>query len=186
MNYACLKRNSFVDNEFEIKPISINDIEQIRLWRNSQMDVLRQRKYITSAEQLDYYNNVLLPTLSKEWPTQIIFSYFKNKILIGYGGLVHISWEDRRSEMSFLLDPDVCGLDSIYEDYFLRFINFMIDLNFRELNFHKIFTETYSHRTFHISVLVKAGFILEGVLRDHVLIKNRFTNSLIHSIVEDV
>ena len=186
MKYTCLKKNSFIDNEFEIRPISINDIEQIRLWRNKQMDVLRQKKSITVSEQIAYYNNVLLATLSQEFPNQIIFSYFKDKILIGYGGLVHISWEDKRAEMSFLLNPDLISNEGIYEQYFLKFISFMTEVNFNELGFHKIFTETYSHRTFHISVLVKAGLELEGVLRDHIVIDNMYINSLIHSIIKNV
>lgn len=186
MKYNSLKSHSFIEDGFEIRPISIKDIEQIRIWRNKQMDVLRQKKIITSSEQIAYYNNVLLPTLSQEFPNQIIFSYFKDKILIGYGGLVHISWEDKRSEMSFLLNPDLISNESIYEQYFLKFINFMREVNFNELGFHKIFTETYSHRTFHISVLVKAGFELEGVLRDHIVINNMHINSLIHSIIKNV
>jgi len=186
MKYICLKSDSFVDKEFEIRPISINDIEEIRLWRNKQMDVLRQKKIITSSEQMAYYNNVLLPTLSQQFPTQIIFSYFKNNILIGYGGLVHISWEDKRSEMSFLLNPNLIYNESQYEQYFLKFIDFMKIINFNELRFHKLFTETYSHRTFHINILIKAGFELEGVLRDHIVINNVYINSLIHSIIKNV
>jgi hypothetical protein len=186
MKYTCLKRNSFIDNEFEIRPISINDIEKIRLWRNQQMDVLRQKNSITSSEQALYYNNVILPTLKQEFPNQIIFSYFKDKLLVGYGGLVHISWEDKRSEMSFLLNPDFIAIESIYEQFFLKFINFMKEVNFNELDFHKIFTETYSHRSFHISVLEKAGFEIEGVLRDHVVINKTYINSLIHSIIKNV
>lgn len=186
MEYTCLKNNSFKDNEFEIRPISINDIEQIRRWRNKQMDVLRQKKSITFSEQILYYNSVLLPTFSQAFPNQIIFSYFKNKNLIGYGGLVHISWENKRSEMSFLLNPNFIATENIYEEYFLQFINFMKEVNFNELNFHKIFTETYSQRSFHISVLEKAGFVLEGVLRDHVVINNIYINSLIHSLIKYV
>jgi hypothetical protein len=186
MKYTCLKKNSFIDSEFEIRPISINDIEQIRQWRNNQMDVLRQKKSISVSEQVVYYNNVLLPTLSQEFPNQLIFSYFKDKILIGYGGLVHISWENKRSEMSFLLNPKFTVIDNLYEEYFLKFIDFMKEVNFNELNFHKIFTETYSHRSFHISLLIKAGFKLEGVLHDHVIINKTYTNSLIHSFIRDV
>ena len=186
MNYNCLKSNSFIDDGFEIRPISINDIELIRNWRNAQMDVLRQKKIITSSEQLLYFSNILLPTFREEFPSQIIFSYFKDKTLIGYGGLVHISWQDKRSEMSFLLNPDLIKNKSIYEQYFLKFIEFMKVINFTQIDFHKIFTETYSHRSFHISVLEKAGFELEGVLRDHVLINEKYINSLIHSIVKNV
>ncbi len=178
--------NTFIDGEFEIRPISINDIEQIRLWRNMQMDVLRQKRKITRSEQIHYFNSVLLPSLTQEYPGQIIFSYFKSKNLIGYGGLVHISWEDKRSEMSFLLNPKLLNVENIYEDYFTQFIDFMKEVNFSILDFHKMFTETYSHRSFHISILEKAGFELEGILRDHIIIDKKYFHSLIHSIIKNV
>lgn len=186
MKYNCLKCNSFVDGEFEIRPISINDIEQIRFWRNMQMDVLRQKRVITSSEQIVYFNDILLPLLTQEFPEQIIFSYFKSNILIGYGGLVHLSWEDKRAELSFLLDPEFVRLENLYEEYFLTFINFMKEVSFKELDFHKLFTETYSHRSFHISILEKAGFEMEGILRDHIIIEKKYFNSLIHSIIKNV
>jgi RimJ/RimL family protein N-acetyltransferase len=186
MVYKCLKSNFLTDNYFEIKPISIDDIEQIRIWRNKQMHVLRQKKTITNSEQVTYFNNILLPAFNQEYPSQIIFSYFKDNILIGYGGLVHISWEDKRSEMSFLLNPELVEIENIYDQYFSKFIDFMKEINFSILNFHKLFTETYSHRFFHISILEKSGFELEGVLRDHIIIDKKYFNSLIHSIIKNV
>jgi RimJ/RimL family protein N-acetyltransferase len=186
MKYKCLKYNILIDNEFEIRPILIDDIEKIRLWRNKQMDVLRQSKLITFSEQINYFNNVLIPTFNQNNPKQLIFSYFKNNLLIGYGGLVNISWEDKRSELSFLLNPEFVPMEYIYEQYFLKFIDFMKEINFSILKFHKIFTETYSHRSFHISILEQAGFKLEGTLRDHVIIENKYHNSLIHSIISNV
>ena len=86
MKYTCLKKNSIKDTGFEIRPIALEDIEQIRLWRNKQLDVLRQKKIITSSEQIFYYKNVLFPTFNQEFPDQIIFSYFKDNFLIGWVG----------------------------------------------------------------------------------------------------
>jgi len=186
MKYTCLKKNSIKDTGFEIRPIALEDIEQIRLWRNKQLDVLRQKKIITSSEQIFYYKNVLFPTFNQEFPDQIIFSYFKDNFLIGYGGLVHISWENKRSEMSFLLNPELVEIENIYDQYFSKFIDFMKEINFSILNFHKLFTETYSHRFFHISILEKSGFELEGLLRDHIIIDKKYFNSLIHSIIKNV
>ena len=186
MEYSCLKRNILVNEEFQIKPISKNDIESIRLWRNMQMDVLRQKKAITRSEQINYFDNVMLPLFSHECPSQIIFSYFKGETLIGYGGLVHISWEDKRSEMSFLVNPKFLSNSETYEEYFSKFINLIREVNFSILGFRKLFTETYCHRYFHISILERNGFELEGVLRDHVIINNKYFNSLIHSIINNV
>ena len=186
MNYRCLNKNILIRGDFQIKPISINDIENIRLWRNMQMDVLRQKKEISAAQQVDYFNSNIKPTFNQDFPGQIIFSYFKNNVHIGYGGLVHISWEDKRSELSFLLNPIFISDKIVYANYFLEFIHFMKDVNFNILKFHRIFTETYSHRIFHIKILEKGGFKLEGIMRGHNFINNQYVDSLIHSIIRDV
>ena len=73
MVYKCLKSNFLKDNLFEIKPISIDDIEQIRIWRNMQMQVLRQKKIISSSEQINYFKTTLLPSFRQKNPRQIIF-----------------------------------------------------------------------------------------------------------------
>ena len=147
---------------------------------------IETKKNISSLEQINYFNTTLLPSFSQQNPSQVIFSYFKDEFLIGYGGLVHISWEDKRSEMSFLLNPELVNVENIYEEYFTKFIDFMKEVNFSILDFHKLFTETYSHRSFHISILEKAGFELEGILRDHIIIEKKYFNSLIHSIIKNV
>ena len=85
-----------------------------------------------------------------------------------------------------LLNPELVEIENIYDQYFSKFIDFMKEINFSILNFHKLFTETYSHRFFHISILEKSGFELEGLLRDHIIIDKKYFNSLIHSIIKNV
>lgn len=186
MLYKCLKNNIINENGFEIKPVSIDDIELIRVWRNHQMDVLRQKREISKLEQVKYFEENIAVLYNEEKPSQLIFSYFKDDILVGYGGLVNLSWDDRRAEMSFLLNPLFVKNNILYKQYFSQFITFMKQINFDQLAFHKLFTETYEHRNYHISILVESGFVLEGILKDHVCLKNKFFNSLIHSIIYNV
>ena len=42
-----------------LKPISKNDIEQIRIWRNEQVSFLRQTNLINSHEQISYFNDIV-------------------------------------------------------------------------------------------------------------------------------
>lgn len=186
MNYKCLQNNTFHFNSFSIKPIDSSEIEQIRIWRNAQMNVLRQKQSISVEQQIIYFERFIWPLFEKSEPHQILFSFYKNDKFLGYGGLVHISWADRRAEMSFLVNPSYTKCDISYEKFLSSFISLIKKVVYDELNFHKLYTETYANRTFHISVLEKNGFVLEGVLRDHVIINEKFTNSLIHSILNYV
>ena len=186
MEYKCLKNNILKENSFLLKPLTMEDMELIRLWRNQQMDVLRQKKEISKSEQISYFEKNIVTLFDKEKPSQLLFSYFKDNILVGYGGLVHLSWDDKRAEMSFLLNPIYIKNDNIYKEYFSQFIAFMKQINFDQLFFHKLFTETYEHRNFHINILVDSGFQLEGILRDHVYLNKKYFNSLIHSTINDI
>ena len=103
-NYKFLKKRIF-SNNFSIENIKKNEIEQIRIWRNDSIKFLRQNRKISKKEQILYFKkNIYEQTLSKR-PKQILFAFKKDNILIGYGGLVHISWENKNAELSLLLDP---------------------------------------------------------------------------------
>jgi hypothetical protein len=49
--YAILDSGIWWDSEYNISSIQKEDAESIRLWRNDQMDALRQCKNITEFEQ---------------------------------------------------------------------------------------------------------------------------------------
>ena len=49
-------------------------------------------------------------------------SWLSNNELIGYGGLVNISWENLRGEISFLLKTDVANTKKDYDEYFPNFL----------------------------------------------------------------
>lgn len=166
---------------YKIRTVQPDDIECIRRWRNAQMVVLRQKREISTAEQLMYFEQQIWPSLDDPYPQNLLLAYFFNNQLIGYGGLVHIAWEHLRAEVSFLLDParvndPLCN----YVDDFLAFLELIKTLAFDDLNLQRLFTETYSTRVNHIRVLEAADFILEGVLRRHVILDGRPVDSLIH------
>jgi RimJ/RimL family protein N-acetyltransferase len=179
MNYTCLTNKRFELNEFALESIRTEDIEKIRNWRNAQLDVLRQDKIITEEEQIKYFKEHIWPETIKNEPRQILFSYFQKDVLIGYGGLVHISWKDLRAEISFLINPD----NSSDEDYYLFFSSYLTlikSVAFDDLKFNRLFTETFDIRKFHISILESNGFIREGILKEHVIINDRYVDSIFH------
>ena len=164
-----------------IRPIHSDDSEEIRNWRNNQREVLRQRHLLTQREQDVYFNEVVKASFIAKNPHQVLVSVENQNDLVAYGGLVHISWEDQRAELSFLTN----GLlgDSLYERYFTVFINYIFSIAKNDLRLHRIYTETYSFRRHHISILEKNGLRKEGELTDHVRVTNRFYDSILHGAV---
>lgn len=185
MEYKVLNKNKFQFDVFSIVPLREEDIFLIKNWRNSQMDVLRQKVELTDSGQLNYFNNAVKPLFSQLYPNQILFSYLKDDQCIGYGGLTNIDWESKRAEMSFLLNIEHVKNNELYEKEFSIFIYLIKRVLFEDLNFNRIFTETYDIRSLHISILEKNGFLLEGRMREHIQINNKFVDSLIHGFLKE-
>lgn len=178
--YRCLKKNIFIHDNWSLVPLREKDIMNIIKWRNAQMDVLRQQRIISPEQQISYYREKIHPCFLEDQPQQILFSYLENNICVGYGGLTNIDWFSKRVELSFLINPVVKESDEKYSILFSQFINLIFQVVFDDLEFNRIYTETYNIRPLHISTLEKNGFFCEGRLKEHVLIKGCYTDSLIH------
>ncbi|WP_394992724.1 GNAT family N-acetyltransferase [Emticicia sp.] len=178
--YKCLEKQRFDLNEFSLIPIRSEDILKIRVWRNDQMKILRQNEYITEEKQIAYYENQIVPNFNSEHPKQLLFSYFKNNELIGYGGLVHFSWLDKRAEISFLLNTKFINDSKIHDLYFENYLHLIQKVAFEDLKLNRLHTEVYDTRQHHVDILENCGFILEGRLRNHIFIDERMVDSLLH------
>jgi RimJ/RimL family protein N-acetyltransferase len=166
-----------------LRAVEPQDIESIRQWRNGQMDVLRQSKPISSEEQERYFAENVWPEMETEEPRQILLAIERSGVLIGYGGLVHISWADSRAEISFLLDPKAEKHPALRKEVFSDFMKLLQSLAFVDLHIKRLWTETYAMRHAHIEVLERSGFQLEGRMRNHILINGEVIDSLIHGLI---
>lgn len=187
--YNCLMHDSLVlENSPILKlasttlvPFRYEDIFSVKDWRNAQMNVLRQKYLLTDTDQEEYYLNSILPSFSMKNPKQLLYSYLINDECIGYGGLVNLSWEDARAEVSFLLNPTCKEYSQLFSD----FLTLIKQLSFKHLKLNKIFTETFDIRPQHVSVLEENGFKLEGRLKKHTLIDGEYVDSLIHGCLKN-
>ena len=68
---------------------------------------LRQDKPLTQKFQDNYFNETVARLFDQDKPNQILFSYLKNDKCIGYGGLVHINWIERKAEVSFIMETSL-------------------------------------------------------------------------------
>lgn len=185
MNYKVLKRNQLADAEgYRLAVIRPEDIESIRIWRNGQIDVLRQKKPITEEEQKSYFDQQIWPTLTQHEPKQILFSLFYKDQLIGYGGLTGIDWEAKRGEISFLVNPERIKNEQIYRQDYTHFLRLLSRMAFEDLNFHRLFTETFEFRKKHMAILEAFGFKPEGVMREHVFKQGRWHHSIFHGLLK--
>ncbi len=185
-SYNCLSVQEYLYNDYKLSPICDENISSIMKWRNEQMNILRQNELLTKEKQIAYYEKSIWPTMLQNRPNQILFGlYYKNEF-VGYGGLVHISWMDNRAEVSFLVNTERLKDNTIYESDMTNYLSLIKKVAFGNLKFNRLFTETYDIRPLHISILEKSGFVLEGRMKEHTFIDNKYIDSLIHGCLNTV
>ena len=100
--YKALNKQVYKSGNYTITPLRFEDRLDIMKWRNEQIYHLRQNKPLTEIDQDNYFKNVIQILFNQNLPDQILFSFLKNDVCIGYGGLVHINWTDKNAEISFI------------------------------------------------------------------------------------
>jgi len=181
MKYKIISKSLWKHNNLSFVPVRKKDIQTIRVWRNLQMEILRQENEITEVQQQTYYQEVVLPTFKEDYPKLILFSILRDTKLIGYGGLVHINWEAKTAEISFLLEPSLNIHIRSFTEIFDDFLVFLQSIAFEFIGLEKIYTFAYDIRTYLYPPLEKHGFHCEARLKNHSKIDSELVDVVIHS-----
>lgn len=179
--YKCLSRQEFTDGRNKLIPIREEDRYDIMNWRNEQIDILRQKQPLNREKQDAYFKNFVTPLFNNEKPDQLLFSFLEDDILIGYGGLVHIDWESRNAEVSFITKTNRnLVTEQFIQDWknYLKLLKTLIRL---DLFFNKIYTYAYDIRPHLYEALTQSFFKEEARLKNHISINGGFYDVVIHS-----
>ena len=181
--YSFLSGKKYYSNKYSLVPLRERDVESIRKWRNEQIDILRQNKPLTKDEQSKYYHQVIKKSFYEKKPKIILFSFLIKNACIGYGGFVHIDWNSKKAELSFILDTNRTKEPRIYKKEFSIFLKIILNIGFKQILFNKIFTETFDIRPDTILILEKTGFVLENKLLSKNYINDSYVDSLFHRVL---
>lgn len=182
-NYKCLAKQIYTLENFSLVPIRREDRFKIMEWRNSQIYHLRQETPLTLEAQDKYFREIVEKLFTLPNPNQILFSYLKENICIGYGGLVHIDWNNLTAELSFIMDTQLENKEfNIHWDNFLKMIE---QVAFENLTLRKIYTYAFDLRPKLYKVLEENSFIREALLKEHVVFNGKYINVIIHSKIKN-
>lgn len=177
-SYCILSKQVFSEGEYTLVPIRYKDRYNIMDWRNDQMYHLRQNNILTKRAQNEYFNSIISPSFDQKTPSQILFSLLKNKECIGYGGLVHIDWNLKIAEISFLIKT---SLEKEYFDQLWNvFLTMIENIAFDYLDLKKIITFSYELRPDLYPILTKHDFKEEKRIQNHIKFKGKSIDALIH------
>lgn len=177
--YKVLNKQTFTKDEYSLVPIRFEDRLEIMKWRNEQLYHLRQTKPLTESDQEDYFKNVISKLFDKENPEQILFSYLEEERCIGYGGLVHINWNDKNAEISFIMNTQL--ENESFQKHWASYLVLIEEVAFEQLQLHKVYTYAFDLRPHLYKVLELNEYQPEAVLKEHCLINGDFKNVVIHA-----
>ena len=180
MKYPHLSLQSGQLGDYSLVPIRMEDRELIRQWRNEQMYHLRQNTPLTKEDQDQYFATVVKNLFEIDQPKQYLFSYLYHDHCIGYGGLVHIDYDRKTAELSFIMKTEL-----EQEEFGLHWGNYLSMIRpiaFQGLTLRKIFTYAYDLRPHLYPVLEGAGFLKEREIPDALQENGRSIPAMIHSL----
>jgi len=177
--YKVLNEQVFTQGEYKLVPIRFEDRWDIMKWRNEQIYHLRQSKPLAKEDQDHYFNNVVSKLFEQEQPSQLLFSFLRNDICIGYGGLVHINWVDKHAEISFIMNTTL--EKDYFKFYWSVYLKMIEEVGFRELKFHKLFVYAFDVRPHLYETLSEEGYFLDARLKEHCLFNERYIDVVIYS-----
>lgn len=181
--YACLPAHTIPNyGQYQLVPIRMDDRETIRQWRNEQIDILRQKNPLSTQEQENYFEQTVAPLFDMLQPPQLLFSFLFAGQLIGYGGLVHINWEDQHAEISFLLETSRTKNIAVFQQEWTVYLHLIRQVAFHALSFKKIYTYAYDLRPHLTTTLLANEFIEEARLKRHICINGHWIDILIHAL----
>jgi len=183
-HYDLLGPEPLTQDGYSISSIQPEDAEEIRCWRNEQMSALRQSRALSKEDQVAYFNDVVRHEFNQTSPRQVLVRFCLDEKLIGYGGIVHLDWENSRGEVSFLLATQRTLNPQAYQRELGVFFNLIKRLGFCELGLNKLTTEAYAHREYHVRAIEEAGFLREGTLRQHVKIEGQWVDAIVASCLK--
>ena len=174
----------------KLEAITQSQCEQVRLWRNAEMECWRTPFMLTKQMQDDFYEGCC----NRESPHRY-FAIIGTKVMdmgfLGMGGITNIQWENRIGEITLIINPAERknGLGE-------KAVDLLLDHAFNYLNLQTVFGECYVCNEAHdfwkkmtckyiykgIREKVGSGFV---VLRNRKYWQGKYYNSLYFSIDKD-
>ena len=178
-SYKCLNIQTFSDKEYSIVPIRYEDRFKIMNWRNEQIYHLRQKTLLTTFDQNKYFNEIISKLFDSDHPNQILFSFIKNNKCIGYGGLVHINWKEKKAEISFIINTSL--QKKLFKVSWISFLKMIEQVAFNELNLNKIYTYSFDLRKNLYLILEECSFVFESRIKQNYLFEGVHIDTIIYS-----
>ncbi|MBO1581594.1 GNAT family N-acetyltransferase [Bacillus sp. XF8] len=135
----------------------------------------------TVEDSKDFVKQVIKDA-SQEPRTRYVFAIVEKDIerMVGAGELNIRDFTNKNGEIGYIVNPDYWG-KGLATDV----ANLLIDFGFSELKLHRIYATCDPRNIGSSKVLEKVGMTKEGRMRENLLIKGGWRDSLLYSVLEN-
>ena len=173
-----------------LQALTLEQCEQVRLWRNNCLETLRTPYPLTKEMQEVFYRDVICNRNSphRYWSIWDDIEIFDNRlpktgILIGMGGITNIQWENRIGEISLIIDPALRE-----KGYGEKAVDLLLDVAFNQMGLNCVYGECYATNYDGMvfwNKIVRKYDCSQVILRSRKFWQGKFWDSLYFDILKD-
>lgn len=164
-----------MQNDVRIRPITVDDTNNIIKWRNSEavMKNFIYRKRLTKNDHLKWIKN----RINKKEVYQFVAEDIKYKKEFGSTYIKDVDKNNKKAELGIFI-----GEDSYRgKGYGTKLIELTTDYAFKKLKLNKIYARILYYNKPSYNAFIRCGYKKDAVLRDDVLIGRKYYDVIIMS-----
>lgn len=155
----------------DLRPLEASDLEPLREMGNDTFIASKiVRHFLVGKEEQERWFELLEARNDCLYFT-IISKFASFQSVAGMIGLRHLDWQNRKGELTMFIHPQYHG-----KGYGTEAVTLLCEYCFKRINLHKIYLNVLDHNSPAIRAYTKAGFVLEGTLKDEVWMGGRYNN----------
>lgn len=132
-----------------------------------------------TEEDSEYFVDQVVKDSIQQPRTRFVFAIVYKENMVGAGEFNIRDFTNKVGEVAYIVNPDYWG-KGIATDV----AKLLIDFGFKELKLHRIYATCDPKNIGSSKVLKKVGMIKEGRIREDLLIKEGWRDSLLYSVLE--
>ena len=170
--------------EITIRPIELNDTDNIIKWRN-QLFVRNKLFFqgeLTRSNHIEYYNNNIVTGKVVQFIISVKNDDNSQFTDVGTAFLKNIDLNNKKAEFGiFIGEPSALG-----HGYGTKAIKKIMCYAFEELKLNRIYLQVLTNNLPAIKAYQKSGLLIEGVLKQSFFVDDGFIDVCIMAITKDI
>lgn len=173
--------HNIIHNRFKLREIEENDWKDIHIYTSKSIVCRYQAWGPNSETETKEFVKQVLQDASKVPRSRFSFALVEldYERVVGAGEIKIRDFTNREGEIGYNINPDYWGMGLATE-----VARLLITFGFEELNLHRIFATCDPRNIGSKKVLEKNEMTKEGRIRECILLKDGWRDSLLYSILE--